>query len=107
MLGGVLYFAPRRLRLSLTRYSRYGATNIALIHKSRYIHEESVASRVQLRNPTTVHDRNVAVLHRAYPLYGCQGTGSYLNLDLNRDETYSFLDHYDQSPLTTPSTIFS
>ena len=101
----MLYFAPRRLRLSLTRYSRYGATNIALIHKSRYIHEESVASRVQLRNPTTVHDRNVAVLHHACPLYGRQGTGSYLNLDL--DETYSFLDHYDQSPLTTPSTIFS
>jgi hypothetical protein len=70
---------------------RYGATNVALIRKSRYIHEESVASRVQLRNPTTVHDRNVAVLHRACLLYGCQGTGSYLNL--NRDETYSFLDH--------------
>ena len=70
-----------------------------LIRKSRYIHEESVASRVQLRNPTTVHDRNVAVLHRAYPLYGCQGTGSYLNLDLNLDETYSFLDHYDQNLL--------
>jgi hypothetical protein len=66
-----------------------------LIRKSRYIHEESVASRVQLRNPTTVHDRNVAVLHRdrACPLYGRQGTGSYLNLD----ETYSFLDHYDQN----------
>jgi hypothetical protein len=70
-----------------------------LIRKSRYIHEESVASRVQLRNPTTVHDRNVAVLHRACPLYGRQGTGSYLNLDLNLDETYSFLDHYDQKVL--------
>jgi len=68
-----------------------------LIRKSRYIHEESVASRVQLRNPTTVHDRNVVVLHRdrACPLYGRQGTGSYLNLD----ETYSFLDHYDQKVL--------
>jgi hypothetical protein len=79
------------------QYAEYGATNIALIHKSRYIHEESVASRVQLRNPTTVHDRNVAVLHRACPLYGRQGTGSYLNLDLYLDETYSFLDHYDQN----------
>jgi hypothetical protein len=97
VVGAVLCFAPRRLRLSLTRYSRYGATNIALIHKSRYIQQESVASRVQLRNPTIDLDRNAAVLHRAYPLYGCQGTGSYLNLDLNLDETYSFLDHYDQN----------
>jgi len=55
-----------------------------LIRKSRYIHEESVASRVQLRNPTCL-------------LYGRRQDGSYLNLDLNG--TYSFLDHYDQNLL--------
>jgi len=68
-----------------------------LIRKSRYIHEESVASTVQLRNPTIDHDRNAAVLHRACLLYGRRQDGSYLNLDLNG--TYSFLDHYDQNLL--------
>src|SRR5260370_22897495 len=82
-------------RSFVLRSSDQTASQQPLIRKSRYIHEESVASRVQLRNPTPVHDRNVAVLHRAYPLYGRQGTGSYLNLD----ETYSFLDHYDQKVL--------
>jgi hypothetical protein len=84
-------------RSFVLRSSDQTASQQPLIRKSRYIHEESVASRVQLRNPTTVHDRNVAVLHRdrACPLYGRQGTGSYLNLD----ETYSFLDHYDQKVL--------
>jgi hypothetical protein len=86
-------------RSFVLRSSDQTASQQPLIRKSRYIHEESVASRVQLRNPTTVHDRNVAVLHRACPLYGRQGTGSYLNLDLNLDETYSFLDHYDQKVL--------
>jgi hypothetical protein len=86
-------------RSFVLRSSDQTASQQPLIRKSRYIHEESVASRVQLRNPTTVHDRNDAVLHRACPLYGRQGTGSYLNLDLNLDETYSFLDHYDQKVL--------
>jgi hypothetical protein len=86
-----------RARSFVLRSSDQTASQQPLIRKSRYIHEESVASRVQLRNPTTVHDRNVAVLHRdrACPLFGRQGTGSYLNLD----ETYSFLDHYDQKVL--------
>jgi len=66
-----------------------------LIRKSRYIHEESVASRVQLRNPTIGHGRNAGVLHRACLLYGRRQDGSYLNLDPNG--TYSFLDHYDQN----------
>jgi hypothetical protein len=91
VVGLCFDFAPRRLRLSLTRYSRYGATNIALIHKSRYIQQESVASRVQLRNPTIDLDRNAAA-HHACLLYERQD-GSYLNLI----ETYSFLDHYDQN----------
>ena len=69
-----------------------------LIRKSRYIHEESVASRVQLRNPTIDHGRNAAVL-RACLLYGRRQDGSYLNLNLDLNGTYSFLDHYDQNLL--------
>jgi hypothetical protein len=72
-----------------------------VIHKSRYIHEGSVASRGQLHNPTTDHDRNDAAHHRACRLYELRQDGSCLNLDLdlNLDETYSFLDHYDQNLL--------
>jgi hypothetical protein len=70
-----------------------------LIRKSRYIHEESVASRVQLRNPTIGHGRNAGVLHRACLLYERRQDGSYLNLNLDPNGTYSFLDHYDQNLL--------
>jgi hypothetical protein len=69
-----------------------------LIRKSKYIHGKSVASRVQLRNPTIARDRNAAALPRACLLRGRRRQdGSYLNLD--RNGTYSFLDHYDQNLL--------
>jgi hypothetical protein len=62
------------------------------IRKSRYNQQESVASRVQLHNPTIDPDSNDAAHHRACFPYERQDEPC-----LNLDETYSFLDHYDQN----------
>ena len=61
-----------------------------VIRKSRYIQQASVASRVQLHNPTIDPDSNAAA-HHACLLYERQDEPC-----LNLDETHSFLDHHDQ-----------
>ena len=65
-----------------------------VIRKSRYIQQASVASRVQLHNPTIDPDSNDAA-HRAH--HACLLYERQDDPCLNPDETHSFLDHHDRN----------